>query len=58
MRNTNVIQELISSVLAVAAHRFVIDPALDFGRKKIEDLTAPPSPEELEAEFAEDQDEE
>lgn len=56
MRNSNTIQELVSSALTIIVQRFAIDPALKYGAKKISDLTAPPSPEELEEEFEKDQD--
>lgn len=57
MRNSKAIQELVSSALTIVIQRFAIDPALNYGVKKVSDLTAPPSPEELEEEFEKDQDE-
>ena len=56
MRNSKAIQELVSSALTIVIQRFAIDPALKYGAKKISDLTAPPTPEELEEEFEKDQD--
>ena len=56
MRNSNIIQALVSAALTIVVQRFAIDPALKYGAKKISDLTAPPTPEELEEEFEKNQD--
>ena len=56
MRNSNAVQELVSSALTIIVQRFAIDPALRYSAKKISDLTAPPTRKELEEEFEKDQD--